>query len=160
MPKYQISWKADLTNVTNVGPSNPEEFEWTFNAECTKCRELHEEQIYFNQKELHENINSRGESNLIMKCKFCGSIGTMDVVPKSIKFLNQELGGFQPLVVIEGRGWEPKEWIPTGGFKAESLAGTVFDDVDLHEKEWCDYDEKSGESVEIMQVESMISKAK
>jgi hypothetical protein len=159
MPKYLISWKAELANVTNIGPSNPEDFEWTFKVVCTKCREHHEEAVYFKQSELHENINSRGESNLIMKCKFCGSIGTMDVVAKSTKYLDIEKQGFQPLVVIEGRGWEPSEWIPTGGFKAESLAGTVFDEIDLHEKEWCDYDEASSESVEIMAVESKVTKA-
>ncbi|KAJ2993917.1 hypothetical protein HDV02_001995 [Globomyces sp. JEL0801] len=61
----------------------------------------------------------------------------------------------QPLIVIEGRGWEPVEWIPTIGFRAEGVeSGTVFDEIDLTDLEWCDYDEKAGESVDIMDIQS------
>ena len=39
------------------------------------------------------------------------------------------------------------------GFQVESTSGQVFDNVDLSEGEWIDYDEKLGESVGIMELE-------
>lgn len=39
------------------------------------------------------------------------------------------------------------------GFRVESTSGQVFDNVDLSEGEWVDYDEKLGESVGIMELE-------
>lgn len=32
-------------------------------------------------------------------------------------------------------------------------SGTVWEDVDLSDKEWADYDERSGESVSIMELQ-------
>ena len=37
--------------------------------------------------------------------------------------------------------------------------GTVFEDVDLSDLEWTDYDEKTSQPVEIMDIESKIEKA-
>ena len=39
------------------------------------------------------------------------------------------------------------------GFKVESTSGQIYDDVDLSDGEWVDYDEKLGESVGIMELE-------
>ena len=39
------------------------------------------------------------------------------------------------------------------GFQIQSTSGQVFNDVDLSDGEWVDYDEKLGESVGIMDLE-------
>ena len=39
------------------------------------------------------------------------------------------------------------------GFTVKSSSGAVFEDVDLSEKEWMDYDEKLGESIGIYDLE-------
>lgn len=39
------------------------------------------------------------------------------------------------------------------GFTVKSTSGAVFEDVDLSEKEWMDYDEKLGESIGIYDLE-------
>ena len=39
------------------------------------------------------------------------------------------------------------------GFQVESSTGTKFDDVDLSEGEWVEYDEKLGDSVGIYELE-------
>ncbi len=108
-----------------------------------------------------EQPNSRGVANLVMRCKFCKSEGTVDIVPKSIqKYDGEQTSQFQPLVIVEGRGWEPSKWIPTGGFSCRGIeSNTRFDDIDLSE-DWCDYDEAASESVEIMNVEHKVSKSK
>jgi hypothetical protein len=40
-----------------------------------------------------------------------------------------------------------------GGFRIESTGGAVFDNVDLKEKEWCDYDDDAGLSVGVYDLE-------
>lgn len=47
MPKYQIKWKAELTNITEIKPFNEEEFEWIFTVMCTNCHEEHPNEISF-----------------------------------------------------------------------------------------------------------------
>lgn len=42
------------------------------------------------------------------------------------------------------------------GFLVQSESGTKFDDVDLSEGEWVEYDEKLGDSVGIYELEHKI----
>ena len=39
------------------------------------------------------------------------------------------------------------------GFSVETTSGQTFEDVDLSDKEWTEYDEKLGTSVEIMDLQ-------
>ena len=50
---------------------------------------------------------------------------------------------------VEVRGWREDEDEDDGGRET----GTEFTDVDLTEKEWAEYDEKSGESTLISELE-------
>ena len=50
---------------------------------------------------------------------------------------------------VEVRGWREDEDEDGGGRET----GTEFTDVDLTEKEWAEYDEKSGESTLISELE-------
>lgn len=76
-----------------------------------------------------------------MKCKLCKSEGSLDLEMDSLKAYDAASSGqFSPLIVVEARGWEPTEWKLTAGFKAEGEeSGTVFEDIDLTELEWCEY---------------------
>jgi hypothetical protein len=46
------------------------------------------------------------------------------------------------------------------GFLVETTSGTRFEDVDLSEKEWCDYDDKLGDSVGIYDLEYKLEAVK
>ena len=46
------------------------------------------------------------------------------------------------------------------GFTVTSKSGAVFEDVDLSEKEWMDYDEKLGESIGIYDLEWKLAAVK
>ena len=108
-----------------------------------------------------EMSNSRGTTNVSMKCKFCKSDGSINVELDSVKPYSIESSGqFAPLVILECRGWEPTEFVPTEGFQCfGENSGTRFTDIDLTELEWVEYDEKAAESVEIMGIEYQIAKA-
>lgn len=47
----------------------------------------------------------------------------------------------------------PTPWLAQAGFVVEGASGKVWEDVDLAEKEWVDFDDKSNESVSIMDLQ-------
>jgi hypothetical protein len=132
---------------------NKEEYPWTFKFKCTKCNEDNSSPVVIYGKDVVDIPNSRGTTNLVMKCKLCASVGTVDLDLKSVKPLSNV--GFQPLITLEARGWEPMEFMPRDGFKAK--AHSVFEDIDLSDLEWTDYDETVG-SVEIMEIQTKITR--
>lgn len=96
-----------------------------------------------------------------MKCKFCNSGGSLDLELKGLKPYSMDSNGqFQPCFSIEGRGWEPIEWVLGAPFKGSGLTGMPFIDIDLTDREWADYDEKAAVSVEIMEIETKITRPK
>lgn len=71
------------------------------------------------------------------------------------EYTSEDQGNFRTLVTFESRGIEPTEFTPGNGWivKVEE-SGSVFDCVNLTEKEWVEYDEKSQQSVGIYDFES------
>ena len=57
-----------------------------------------------------------------------------------------------PIAAFECRGLEPIGWTPTGPYVVRTEGGVAYtvgaEGEDLAE-DWCDYDEKSGESVSV-----------
>ena len=53
---------------------------------------------------------------------------------------------------------EPISWHLQTSCRVKSTGGTVFDDVDLQESEWCEYDDDNSLSLEIMNVQWEIVK--
>lgn len=54
------------------------------------------------------------------------------------------------MVTFDCRGLEPIDYSPRTGFAAEGVeSGTQFNEINLEEKEWVDYDEKAQKSVGI-----------
>lgn len=103
-----------------------------------------------------------GQTNLRMTCKFCKSHGCFDIDALSVKPYDASSSGqFAPFVGVEGRGWEPVVWVPSTGFVASGEESkTIFNDVDLSELEWVEYDDEAKVSVEIMEIETRITKGK
>uniref|UniRef100_A0A914SGU8 Uncharacterized protein n=1 Tax=Parascaris equorum TaxID=6256 RepID=A0A914SGU8_PAREQ len=85
---------------------------------CMNCGEQPEHWQYVTISEWLEVPGSRGEANLIEKCKLCGRFDCRGVEPTD----------FDPrvnLVAVDG------------GWRAVGIeSGTKFDDVDLSEKVW------------------------
>lgn len=63
--------------------------------------------------------------------------------------------------MFDCRGIEPIDFSPREGWIAVAEdSGTTFEDVDLSEKEWVDYDEKTKQSVGIYDIESKFIRQK
>lgn len=115
------------------------------------------EGVYISPDEQLELTGSRGTANLALKwtrdSRHEAYANIQQVKGITRPFTAEDEGKFIPIVGFECRGLEPIDWRPEDDFIVKCTSGTVFEDVDLSEKEWVDYDEKSGESVGIMNLE-------
>ncbi|XP_069794578.1 CXXC motif containing zinc binding protein isoform X4 [Narcine bancroftii] len=96
----------------------------------------------------------RGSANMIQRCKLCSRENSIDILKDTIKPYNAEDSErFKTIVHFECRGLEPVDFQPQAGFAAEGTeSGTKFDEINLLEKDWNEYDEKIQESVGIYEV--------
>eukprot|EP00958_Prasinococcus_capsulatus_P027202 scaffold5303_cov392-Prasinococcus_capsulatus_cf.AAC.6 len=60
-------------------------------------------------------------------------------------------GAMVPIVAFDCRGVEPTAWYPQSGFQVVSEKGGVFDDVDLKEGDWTEYDDENDLAVSILE---------
>lgn len=77
------------------------------------------------------------------------------------KYTSNDQNKFKTIVTFDCRGIEPVEFSPAEGWlvKVEE-SGKAFNDVDLSEKEWADYDDRANQSVGIYELESQFVKVK
>lgn len=69
-------------------------------------------------------------------------------------------GSFVPILAIECRNIEPIAWYPGFDFIIESEGGTKFNEADLSDKDWADYDEDNDMSVGVTNLEYEIVPSK
>ncbi|ORZ17667.1 hypothetical protein BCR42DRAFT_238143 [Absidia repens] len=138
--KLGLYLKADLENVTDLVPTD--DYEWHF-------------------KDEYDMSNSRGQANLVMRCKFCKRESTAQFDPSSKVVSYNDSGKFQKMAVFDVRGLELVDFSPRDTWLAKGTeTGTSFDDIDLLEGDWADYDEKAGEPVGISGIEVQFKKEK
>nr|CAG4636641.1 EOG090X0HQJ [Eubosmina coregoni] len=161
MVKIGLKIKATLENVTNLR-SDGEDFRYYIKVKCGSCNEESDKWIYITQSDSVDVKGGRGTANLVLKCKLCSRENNMDIIPDSLKSYNDEdQGKFKTIVQFECRGMEPSDFSPRNGWLVEGLeSGTKFSDIDLSEKEWADYDEKSKTTVGIYEIEHQFAREK
>jgi len=120
---------------------------------------------------------SRGQANLVTKCKMCSrdsSLGKFfrfldnieifvepaiflfsDILPDTIsKYTIEDSNKFKSIVTFDCRGLSIIDFSPRNGFKCCGIeTNTIFEDVNLEEKEWVDYDERQNQPVGIYDVQ-------
>uniref|UniRef100_A0A665VK59 CXXC motif containing zinc binding protein n=1 Tax=Echeneis naucrates TaxID=173247 RepID=A0A665VK59_ECHNA len=142
--KFGLQFKATLENVTNVRPLG-DDFRWFLKVKCGNCGEVPDKWQYVTLVESVPLKGGRGSASMVQKCKLCSrenSIGKAE---------DNEI--FKTMVQFECRGLEPVDFQPQAGFAAEGAeSGTPFPEINLLEKDWTDYDEKTKESVGIYEV--------
>eukprot|EP00898_Chlorokybus_atmophyticus_P001094 jgi/Chlat1/1986/Chrsp158S02314 len=142
--------KCELENLASLKPKP--DTPWVFSIKCGSCQERSDKESHMVQGETYDIPNSRGEANLVQKCKFCGRFGTINFVEEKGK--TRASGEYAPFLLLECRGVEPVTWHPRDGYTAESAASaTRFDDVDLSDGEFVDYDEKGKASVGVYNIQ-------
>ncbi|KAG0344906.1 hypothetical protein BG004_004099 [Podila humilis] len=160
MPVLALQIKAELENVTDLIPADADHT-WHFKVQCTGCREVDRNWITMNAVDKAELSSGRGEANLVMKCKFCKRESSADFASKPVAYEIENNHKFATIITIECRGLEPIDFEPRLGWKAKGAeSGTPFEDVDLSEGEWVEYDEKSELPVGISNIEAKFVKVK
>ncbi|RWS24552.1 UPF0587 protein-like protein [Leptotrombidium deliense] len=177
MVKIGLQIKANLENVTNLTAVG-DDFRWflkirntfttSFNIQftCANCGEASDKWLYltaeaFKKQEtdcilIKEKMpikGSRGEANLVLKCKLCSRENTVSLIENSLStYTIDDSNNFKTIVAFECRGVEPNDFSARNGFSAEGVeSNTKFENINL-EEDWVDYDEKSKESVGIYEL--------
>ena len=153
MVVHLLYFKADLDNVDSV--QFPEDHEWLLGFRDNSGDER--KNVCLCATESIDIPGSRGSANLLLKFPSGNSSASISVVPvKGIDRKYTKSGEFQAVLAIESRGAEPFEWKPTGFYTAETKDEKIFDNVDIKDGDWCDFDEDASCSVGIYNAETKI----
>uniref|UniRef100_A0A7E4VZC6 DUF866 domain protein n=1 Tax=Panagrellus redivivus TaxID=6233 RepID=A0A7E4VZC6_PANRE len=155
MPIIALELKANLVNVTNLRPGDYGDHRWYLKCKCSSCGETPDHWQYATVEEAHELSKGHGIANLLVKCPLCSRSNSLEILTDSYKPYDAEKNEqWQQIVRFDCRGIEPVDFDPRVGWVAEGVeSGTVFEDIDLNDKEWADYDEKVSEAVEINSIQ-------
>mmetsp|Transcript_18882 Transcript_18882/g.18194 ORF Transcript_18882/g.18194 Transcript_18882/m.18194 type:complete len:158 (+) Transcript_18882:272-745(+) len=156
MVLFLLKMKADLENILELQP----QFEnlWKFNISSQDSEERLG--ITVSKADILELNGSKGDANYVMKWHKADShqayIKLVDV--KKVDGTYKTSGEWTTLLGLECRGLTPTAWIPGVDFHAKSVGrtGTIFESIDLSDKEWAEYDEEGDLSVSIMNLEYKI----
>lgn len=75
--------------------------------------------------------------------------------------MNDDQGKFKPIITFDCRGIEPIAFAAGEGWIAKvEDSGNIFQNINLSENEWVEYDEKSQQSVGIYELESKFTPVK
>lgn len=175
MPRFGLTIKAEVENLALITLAQPQDYQFSIRFKCTNCQEDHEKDVVFSASDEYPHASGKGESNIVMKCTFCSSEGSANVlvdtlVPYSplglgenddpVKKTSSKKGpkkatsadGEHVFVEIEARNMAPISWQAFDGWTAKGLESkTTFDNINL-EDEWADYDDKADEAVVITDI--------
>ena len=164
MVKIGLQIKAFLEFVTGLIPEDIEEFRWHLKIKCNQCGEVPSHWQYATLSEEQPLKGGRGSANYVSKCKLCGKTNSLDIINDSVvSYDANDSTKFKTIVIFDCRGLEPVDFEPRDGWKARGYkenedgegeeTSTEFNEIDLSDKEWADYDEKSEESTMISEFE-------
>ena len=145
--------RADLENVTDFAA--PGDHRWCLDVQESGSAEVKRGVFVSNEEEV-EVPGGRGTAHVVLRFQKGGKACSISVreVKGRTRPLTAEDAAPVALVAFECRGCELVGWTPTAGYRCRSTGGTAFEDVDLTEGEWADYDEENDLSVMIENVES------
>lgn len=105
---------------------------------------------------------SRGEANFIIKWPYANDQAYIKIIDhKTVKkvYTEDDSGEFVTILAMECRSVEPIAWHPSLDFAVVSTGGTPFENVDLSDRDWAEFDEEHDLSVSITDVEYKIELA-
>ncbi|KAF2088940.1 DUF866-domain-containing protein [Saccharata proteae CBS 121410] len=147
-----LTLTAELNGVTDLRPVDTEQdpFYYTFKVQCTSCRETHPNWVSVSRFENNEVSGSRGEANFVWRCKLCKREHTATITAAPAAYTQASPPTRQKVIEFDCRGLEFTEFKPDGNWTATGLeSNSKFEEIDLTEGEWFDYDEKAGDEVSI-----------
>ncbi|CAG9858655.1 unnamed protein product [Phyllotreta striolata] len=155
MGKLSLQIKATLEGLEELYTNSPE-YHYSLKIKCSNCGEESGKWHDVSEAVTFPGKTGKSENNFVIKCKLCGRENSLDIIPGSNgKYTNEDSGKYKTIITFDCRGIEPTEFTPGEGWIAKvEESGKVFDNVDLTEKEWVEYDERSSQSVGVYEFES------
>lgn len=152
MVLIELRVKGDLQFVKNLRPK--EDIVYFLKLQCGHCGEaVNDGFVGVSPTTTVESKTSRSETNLLVKCKMCQRVSSLDVIPLNNNGV-EEPDRFYPLVRFDSRGMEILSWDPR-----DDLVCNVDDDnyekeydVDLSEGDWTEFDEHTGNCLGIFDI--------
>lgn len=160
MVRLMLKIKAELENVTDLQPA--EDFDYFFRVKCTQCNEVHPKLISINRREEYDVSGGKGgKANFVWKCGLCKREANakfeQNFQTRPYSSGNEQL---EPFLTLDCRNLEFVGFDPKGTWKCVGVESrSVFDEVDLTDGEWADYDEKGVLPVGVSKVEGEWSRA-
>lgn len=154
MPTFLLYVKAELENVSSLAIQKGAHY-------CIDVQESagseRRDGVYVTATDSHELAGSKGTANFVMKfdkaSKHEAYINVLEVKGVTREVTADDGGKWVPVMAFECRGLEPVAYHPEDEWTATGAGGQRFDPVDLSD-DWADFDEKLGESVSVMGLES------
>ncbi|KAI9841766.1 MAG: hypothetical protein M1838_003427 [Thelocarpon superellum] len=134
-------------SLTNLRPLDTPEspYYYTFQVQCTSCREIHPNMVSVSRFEANELSGSRGEANFVWRCKSCKRESSATIKEAPAPYQHASPPTRQKVIELDCRGLEFLEFKADGEWLASGLeTNTAFAAIDLQE-DYYDYDDKSGE---------------
>ncbi|KFQ45187.1 UPF0587 protein C1orf123, partial [Nestor notabilis] len=153
LQKIGLQLRATLENITRLRAEG-EDFRWYLKLKCGNCGEVSEKWQYLRLLDSAPLKGGRGSATMVQKCKLCSRENSIDILSQTIKPYNAEDSEkFKTIVEKNCFSIFPAKKASLLWFAAEGAeSGTPFNDINLLEKDWNDYDEKTKESVGIYEV--------
>ncbi|KAK7920631.1 hypothetical protein PG985_008653 [Apiospora marii] len=116
--------------------------------------------LIVNAQDNNEMSGSRGEANFVWKCKNCKRESSASILAPPKAYEQGEPAKRQSILEFDCRGLEFTEFHAEGPWLADGLdSGTKFEEVELDDGEWFDYDEKANDEVSIKDLKWEIRRA-
>ncbi|KAL0028673.1 hypothetical protein WJX79_009914 [Trebouxia sp. C0005] len=146
MVVFLLQIKASLENVAKI--SLPEGHEYCIDVK-NSTGEDQREGVRVTSTHEQDLPGSRGVANFALKwvkdAKSAASLNVVSIKKVTREYTAQDERQFVSIIGFECRGMDVINWHPEDGFRVESTSGQLFDNVDLSDGEWVDYDEKLGD---------------
>ncbi|KAH8304554.1 UPF0587 protein GA18326 [Drosophila kikkawai] len=162
MVRVGLQISATLENIDKLETSHPD-YPFFLKLTCSNCGEQSDKWHDITESErVGQDTRNAAGSNFVMKCKMCARENSIDIVEKSnVAYTADDAGSFKTIVVFDCRGVEPVEFSPRAGWRVSSSEnGQAFEDVDLSEDDWVEYDQKNNNSVGVYEFASKFIKLK
>ncbi|KFW93152.1 UPF0587 protein C1orf123, partial [Phalacrocorax carbo] len=134
-------------------------FMFIFQLKCGNCGEVSEKWQYLRLMDSAPLKGGRGSATMVQKCKLCSRENSIDILSQTIKPYNViTFFKYVSMIIfiiflVQVILKSLLQMCLQAGFAAEGAeSGTPFNDINLLEKDWNDYDEKTKESVGIYEV--------
>ncbi|KAG0148809.1 hypothetical protein CROQUDRAFT_74982 [Cronartium quercuum f. sp. fusiforme G11] len=156
MVKLKLTLSAELTNLTDLSPSDPDTYNYFFKVQCSGCREVHDNWVGISKTDERSMTGGRGTANFVYKCQFCSKEASATfVVPnaKAPASIYSRDAQSVTLCVLDCRGCEFTEFDPRGQWTCKGAeTKSVFTEIEFEDGEWHDYDEAAGLPVSVTNI--------